>query len=51
MAKAILSNRIYLDTTPDILEQLKKTLTYKIKKPPCPGLTHFTQFDIIKNYK
>jgi len=51
MAKAILSNRIYLDTTPDILEQLKKTLTYKIKKPPRPGLTHFTQFDIIKNYK
>lgn len=51
MAKAILSNRIYMDTTPDILESLKKTLTYKIKKPPRPGLTHFSQFEIIKNYK
>lgn len=51
MPKAILSNRIYLDTTPEILDSLKKTLTYKIKKPPRPGLTHFSQFDIIKNYK
>jgi len=51
MPKAILSNRIYLDTTPQILETLKAKLTYKIKKPPRPGLTHFSQFDIIKNYK
>lgn len=51
MPKAILSNRIYLDTTPEILDKLKRTLTYKIKKPPRPGLTHFSQFDIIKNYK
>lgn len=51
MGKAILSNRIYLDTTPEILERLKRDLTYKIKKPPRPGLTHFSQFDIIKNYK
>ena len=50
MPKAILSNKIYLDTTPEILESLKKTLTYKIKKPPRPGLTHFSQFEIIKNY-
>lgn len=51
MPKAIISNRIYLDTTPEIVQNLTKTLTYKIKKPPRPGLTHFTQFDIIKNYK
>lgn len=51
MPKAIISNRIYLDTTPEIAQDLAKALTYKIKKPPRPGLTHFTQFDIIKNYK
>jgi superfamily II DNA or RNA helicase len=51
MTKAVLSNRIYLDTTPELLEQLKKTLTYKIKKPPRPGLTRFSQFEIVKNYK
>jgi superfamily II DNA or RNA helicase len=51
LGKAILSNRIYLDTTPEILERLKSTLTYKIKKPPRPGLTHFSQFEIIKNFK
>ena len=51
MPKAIVSNRIYLDTTPEIAQSLAKTLTYKIKRPPRPGLTHFTQFDIIKNYK
>jgi superfamily II DNA or RNA helicase len=51
LGKAILSNRIYLDTTPDILERLKSILTYKIKKPPRPGLTHFSQFEIIKNFK
>lgn len=51
MPKAILSNRIYLDTTTEILDYLKKALTYKIKKPPRPGLTHFSQFEIIKNYK
>jgi superfamily II DNA or RNA helicase len=51
MPKAILSNRIYLDATAEILESLKKTLTYKIKKPPRPGLTHFSQFEIVKNYK
>jgi len=51
MPKAILSNRIYLDTTSSLLEELKSKLTYKIKKPPRPGMTIFTQFDIIKNYK
>lgn len=51
MPKAIVSNRIYLDTTPEIAQNLAKTLTYKIKRPPRPGLTHFTQFDVIKNYK
>jgi len=51
MAKAILSNRIYLDTTTELQNKLKNALTYKIKKPPRPGMTHFSQFDIIKNYK
>lgn len=51
MPKAIISNRIYLDTTPDIVKHLTSALTYKIKKPPRPGLTHFSQFEIIKNYK
>lgn len=51
MPKAIISNRIYLDTTPDIVQSLTKALTYKIKKPPRPGLTHFSQFEIVKNYK
>lgn len=49
--KAIISNRIYLDTTPEIKKHLINTLTYKIKKPPRPGLTHFNMYDIIKNYK
>lgn len=51
MPKAIISNRIYLDTTSELRDHLIKTLTYKIKKPPRPGLTHFSQFEIIKNYK
>lgn len=50
MSKAIISNRIYLDTTPDIAKELVKALTYKIKKPPRPGIT-FGMFDIVKNYK
>lgn len=51
MSKAIISNRIYLDTTPELRQELIKTLTYKIKKPPRPGLTHFSQYEIVKNYK
>ena len=51
MPKAIISNRIYLDTTPEIVQSLTRALTYKIKKPPRPGLTHFSQFEIVKNYK
>lgn len=51
MPKAIISNRIYLDTTPEILAKITKALTYKIKKPPRPGMTVFSQFEIIKNYK
>jgi hypothetical protein len=51
MPKAIISNRIYLDTNPEIAQNLVKNLTYRIKKPPRPGLTHFSQFEIIKNYK
>lgn len=50
MPKAVLSNRIYLDTTPELTQQLIRTLTYKIKKN-IPGATHFSQFEIIKNFK
>jgi superfamily II DNA or RNA helicase len=51
MPKAILSNKIYLDTTPELTKELVKALTYKIKKPPRPGLTHFSMYDIVKTYK
>ena len=51
MPKAIISNRIYLDTTTELRTDLIRKLTYKIKKPPRPGLTHFSQFEIVKNYK
>lgn len=50
MPKAILSNRIYLDITPELQYTLVKALTYKIKKN-IPGATHFSQFEIIKNYR
>lgn len=51
MPKAIISNRIYLDTTPELTKELQKALTYKIRKPPRPGLTHFTMFDIVKSFR
>jgi len=50
MPKAIISNRIYLDVNPQLQYTLVKALTYKIKKN-IPGATHFTQFEIIKNYR
>lgn len=50
MPKAIISNRIYLDLNPQLQYTLVKALTYKIKKN-IPGATHFTQFEIIKNYR
>lgn len=50
MPKAILSNRIYLETTPELLTEISKALTYKIKKK-MPGKAIFGQFDIVKNYK
>ena len=51
MPKAIISNKIYLDTTPELLKELVSKLTYKIKKPPRPGMTHFSMFEVVKNYK
>lgn len=51
MPKAIISNKIYLDTTPEIKTEIIGKLTYKIKKPPRPGLTHYSMFEVIKNYK
>lgn len=50
VSKAIISNRIYLDTTPETAQSIARALTYKIKKPPRPGIS-FGQFEIIKNYK
>ena len=50
MAKAIISNRIYLDTTPEIANSIAKALTYKIKKKMA-GRSPFGQYEIIKNYK
>ena len=51
MAKAIISNKIYLDVTPDIAKKLINNLTYKIRRN-IPGVkNHFIQYDIIKNYK
>jgi superfamily II DNA or RNA helicase len=51
MPKAILSNKIYLDVTPEVSKKLIYNLTYKIRKN-IPGVKqHFVQFDIIKNYK
>ena len=51
MPKAIISNRIYLDADPQLIQDLQKALTYKIRKPPRPGLTHFSMFDIVRSYK
>lgn len=51
MPKAIISNKIYLDVSPELKKELMSKLTYKIKKPPRPGLTHFNMYDIIRNYK
>ncbi len=50
MAKAIISNKIYLDTTPEIKARLIKALTYKIKKKNA-GRSPFGQYEIVKNYK
>lgn len=51
MPKAIISNKIYLDTTPEIKKEIISKLTYKIKNPPRPGLNAFNMFTIVKNYK
>jgi superfamily II DNA or RNA helicase len=48
--KAILSNKIYLDTTPELLKSITDSLTYKIKKK-MPGRGPFGSFEIVKNYK
>lgn len=51
MPKAILSNRIYLDVDSEQAKKLQQELTYRIKKPPRPGMTHFSLYDIVKSYK
>lgn len=48
--KAIISNRIYLDDPgKDKVQEIIKTLTYKIKKDT--GSKHFFSIETIKNYK
>ncbi len=39
-----------MDTNPELMNTLTKALTYKIKRN-IPGATHFSQFEIVKNYK
>ena len=51
MPKAIISNRIYLDTTPEIAAKIAKALTYKIKKKAIGIGSPFGQYEIVKNYK
>jgi len=51
MPKAIISNKIYLDVTPELSKKLISALTYKIRRN-IPGVkNHFVQYDIVKNYK
>lgn len=51
MPKAIISNKIYLDVTPELSKKLISALTYKIRRN-IPGIkNHFVQYDIVKNYK
>lgn len=51
MSKVVISNRIYLDPSFELRQQLVEKLTHKIKKPPRPGMTRFNMYDIIKGYK
>ena len=49
MPKAIISNRIYLDVTPEIRKQLINQLTYKIELKHT-GKSKIKQYEIIRNY-
>lgn len=50
MAKAIITNRIYLDDPgKEAIDRITKTLTYKIKKDT--GQKQFISIETIKNYK
>lgn len=51
MPKAVISNKIYLETTPELAQKLIRTLTYKIRRNIPGAKAHFIQFDIIKNFK
>lgn len=51
MAKAIISNKIYMDADPGLTKLIREKLTYKIKKPPRPGLTKVSMFDFVRNYQ
>ena len=49
MPKAIISNRIYLDVTPEIRKNLINQLTYKIELKHT-GKSKIKQYEIIRNY-
>ena len=50
--KAVISNRIYLRGTPELIESIKKKLTYKIEtKIPGRGGKPQLSIEIIRNYK
>lgn len=51
MPKAIISNKIYLDVSPEVSKKLINSLTYKIRKNIPGAKAHFIQYDIVKNYK
>ena len=50
MPKAVITNRIYLDSNPTLNREIASHLTYKIKKN-IPGVANFINFDIIKTFK
>lgn len=50
MPKAIISNRIYLDVTPELAKELIAKLTYKIPKK-YTGKSKMVTYEVVKTYK
>lgn len=50
MPKAVITNRIYLDSNPTLNREIASHLTYKIKKN-IPGVANFLNFDIVRTFK
>ena len=51
MAKAIISNRIYIDCPPEGYDDIKKALTYKIEQKGAGKGGKHTSIEIIRTYK